>query len=93
MRQRRAAPVLAVQELHEPPALAQQDGQAARGRKVLAVLLQVRRQLQHACGQARDLDLGGAHVAAVPLELVDLGQVCAPASVPRPADPTKHRHL
>jgi len=59
--------------------------EAARGRIVLAVDLQVCCELLHARRQLRDLHLRGAGVRLRPLELRHSGLICVDATVPRPA--------
>lgn len=81
----RRPPVVPLQVCQQLPALPQDLQQAAAGGKVLLVLAQVLGQLLHAGGEARNLVLGRAAVALVPLELLGLGQVGALAAVARAA--------
>lgn len=62
-------------------ALAEDGQQAAAGRVVLAVLLQVGGQLLHACRQACNLHLRAAGVRRMARELRHLGQIGAVAAV------------
>lgn len=78
-------PVMLVEVLHEVPPLGQHGFQAPSASIVLAIGLEVCRDLVDSGRQYADLDFGGARIFLMPLELTDFGHVCIPTAKPCPA--------